>query len=312
MNNAAAWGSDSDFLKVAELLREVFPHPERFTLERIQWSYRDHPLGRTPVGRKFDDTGRQVGNYALVPIRLTNGRRSLMLGLGVDLAVSPSARGSGTFRETVYHSYDEAKRLNFDGILGIANAQSAPRMVKAMGWRHLPSMATKLLLPFSLGRGRSFRDARNALDDDQVVDAVRKIGVDTHNGWHQDWDSSLLAWRLEMPGGSYSLHVLPDCVAISTTDRIAGVPVAVLLKILPFRGVERVNSRRVAARLVRAHLTPFVVYWGRHSRARVVGITLPKRLQPSPLEVVLHLFDEGNATLDLVLDDFELLDLDAY
>ncbi len=312
MNYTAAWGSDSDLLKVAELLREVFPHPERFTLERIQWSYRDHPLGRTPVGRKFDEAGRQVGNYALVPIRLTNGSHSLMLGLGVDLAVSPSARGSGTFRETVYHSYDEAKRLNFDGILGIANAQSAPRMVKAMGWRHLPSMKTKLLFPFSFGHGRSFHDAHRALDDALVSEAVSRIGVDTAFGWHQEWNRELLAWRLDMPGGSYSLHVLSDCIAISTTDRIAGIPVAVLLKIVPFRGVTRVNGRRVAARLVRSHHTPLVVYWGRHSRSRTPGVTLPKRLQPSPLEVVLHLFDEAKADLELHLDDFELLDLDAY
>jgi hypothetical protein len=173
-------------------------------------------------------------------------------------------------------------------------------------------MATKLLFPLSFGRGRSFRDARRALDDKDVAESIRSVGLIAHNGWHQEWNQALLAWRLEMPGGSYSLHVLPDCVAISATDRIAGIKVAVLLKVLPFRTTSRVNGRRVAARLVRFHRTPFVVYWGRHSRLRTLGVILPKRLQPSPLEVVLHLFDADKAHLDLVLDDFELLDLDAY
>lgn len=312
MSTSSEWGTDDDLAKVVQLLREVFPHPEKFTVERLKWSYRDHPLGPAPVGRTFDSSGRQVGNYALIPIRLVNGSRSLMLGLGIDLAVSPSARGTGTFRETVEHSYAEAQRMGFDGILGIANAQSAPRMVKAMGWRHLPSMPTRLLVPASLGRGRSFRDASQGIRDAGIIDALRTARTAVNTGWHQSWDLDLVTWRLEMPGASYALHELPDCIAVSTTDRIAGMPVAVLLKVIPLRESGRVRGSRIAARLARFHRTPLVVYWGRNSRVALRGLRLPKRFQPSPLEVVLHLFDQQKADLELPLDDFELLDLDAY
>lgn len=311
MTDGPTWGSDGDLAAVVELLREVFPDPERFTIERLRWSYRNHPLGPAAVGRDHDRDGRQVGNYALVPLRLTDGRRSLLLGLGIDLAVSPSARGSGAFRHTVETAYAEAKALGMDGILGIANAQSAPRMVKAMGWRHLPSLPTRLVLPVSAGRGRSFDVARVALDDPDVRSALGSVDAVAGPGWGQRWDAILLRWRVEMPMGDYRLHLLPDCVAISTTDKVAGLPVAVLLKVLP-TGADRVRGGRVAARVARSHRTPLVVHWGVNSDLRLPGIRLPKRLQPSPLEVVLHLFDDGALPDDPTLGRFELLDLDAY
>lgn len=310
MGNTGSWGSDDDLRLVADLLKAVFPQPERFTPERLRWGYRDHPLGPAAVGRVHGEGGRQVGNYALIPLRLDDGRTSLRLGLGVDLAVDPDARGSGVFRETIQNAYAEARELGMDGILGIANAQSAPRMVKAMGWRHLPSLPTRLVVPCSRGRGRTFSVAADALADPGVRSALAATSVRPGPRFGQQWDEALLRWRLSMPGGEYRLHLLPDCVAISTGDTVAGLPVAVLLKVLPV-GEGRVRGARVAARLARAHRTPLVVHWGVNSRLRLPGPRLPKRLQPSPLEVVLHLFDDGESP-DPVLDRFELLDLDAY
>jgi GNAT superfamily N-acetyltransferase len=307
-----SWGTDVHLDAVARLLREVFPRPERFTRERLAWAYREHPLGPAAVGRAHDPEGRQIGNYALIPMRLRHGDRSLLLGLGVDLAVSPAARGSGVFRATVEHAYEEGRRLGMDGILGIANAQSAPRMVKAMGWRHLPPLPTRLLVPWGTGSGRSRRLAGSRTTEIAASEDAPEASAAPGDGWHQDWGGDLLSWRLSMPGADYHVHELADCRAVSTTDRVLGVPVAVLLKVLPRPGVTRVNGARLAARLVRHHRTPLVVHWGRHSRLLSHGIRLPRRLQPSPLEVVLHLFDPANAEVDLSLDDFELLDLDAY
>ena len=308
----ASFGTDADLAGVVHLMQEVFPHPERFTIERLAWSYRQHPLGVAAVGRCFDDEAKQIGNYALVPLKLTHGENKIVLGLGVDLAVSPGARGTGTFRTTVSHSYEQAQQQGFAGILGIANAQSAPRMVKALGWKHLPSLTTRLLFAGGFGRGTSAPYTPSLFSTEPFVSAMRKVSFTNENGWQQSWDLDLLQWRLSMPGARYSLHVLDDCIAVSTTDKVLGVPVGVLLKVFALQGVARVNGAAVAMRLVRHHKTPFVVHWGLNPILGGRGVSLPKRLQPSPLEVVLHLFDDSHASLDIRLDSFELLDFDAY
>ncbi len=307
-----SFGSDADLVGVRGLMQEVFPHPERFTVERLAWSYRQHPRGGAAVGRCFDAQEKQIGNYALVPLELSCGTKRILLGLGVDLAVSPSARGTGTFRSTVQDAYDQAQRQGFAGILGIANAQSAPRMVETLGWKHLPSLATRLLFASGFGRGFSAPYTPSLLATEPFHSLLNKLSFSNTVGWQQCWDSDLLRWRLSMPGAQYSLHVLDDCMAVSTTDSVLGVRIAVLLKVFGRSDVASVNGSAVAMRLARHHKTPIVVHWGINPVLSGRGAPLPKRLQPSPLEVVLHVFDESHDSSGIRLDSFELLDFDAY
>ncbi|MSO60247.1 MAG: GNAT family N-acetyltransferase [Ilumatobacteraceae bacterium] len=307
-----SFGTDADLAGVVELMQEVFPHPERFTIERLAWSYRQHPWGKAAVGRCFDAQEKQIGNYALIPLELSYANETVVLGLGVDLAVSPSARGSGTFRTTMQDAYEQAQQQGFAGILGIANAQSAPRMVKALGWKHLPSLATRLLFAFGSGSGSSARYAPSLLATEPFYSALSTLSFRNGDGCQQRWDLDLLEWRLSMPGGKYSLHALDDCIAVSTTDIVMGVRVAVLLKVFAMQGVSSVKGSSVAMRLVRHHKTPIVFHWGINPLLAGRGVPLPKRLQPSPLEVVLHVFDESQDSSDISLDSFELLDFDAY
>ena len=92
------------------------------------------------------------------------------------------------------------------------------------------------------------------------------------------------------------------------------VPVAVLLKVFPRRGAAlplRIPHLVRAAAV--AHRTPFVLYVGWNAHVRVSGITIPRRLQPSPLNVVLKVLDSSRIAADaFVLDTWELLDMDAY
>ena len=64
---------------------------------------------------------------------------------------------------------------------------------------------------------------------------------------------------------------------------------------------------------MRAHRTPLAVYTGWNAHATVRGVTIPHRLQPSPLNVVIKVLDPAAVDAETFhLDTWELLDMDAY
>jgi hypothetical protein len=146
---------DLELQRTAALLNHVFEHSEPLTAESLRWYYDENPAGSAAVGR-VEENGKRLGNYALIPnrFRSTSGEERV-LGLGVDLAVDPDARGSGAFRRTVEDSYERGVAQGFDGILGVANANSAPRMVATLGWRSLASLPVTMIP--AVGRTSGFQ-----------------------------------------------------------------------------------------------------------------------------------------------------------
>ena len=307
--------TDDDLARTASLLNAVFAHEHPLTVDSLRWYYADNPVGPAAVGHVDDDASR-LGNYALVPqvFRSATGETRI-LGVGVDLAVDPAARGGGIFRRTVEDAYDRAIALGHDGILGVANANSAPRMVSTLGWRALDALPVTLLTP--IGSTAGFRSAR--------VDHALLAGSEfaswcgegfasiDHEGFAPVWTPEVLAWRLARPGCSYSIHVSADLVVISTRTKVSGVPFGVILKVLARRTLDApIPGGRLAAVIARSHRTPFVIHWGRTPWVRLRGVHLPQERMPSPLALVLHRHHERFDEASFELSAFEFLDFDAY
>ena len=305
----------------ADLLNLVFAYDPPIGIDQLSWYYRDNPEGFASIGR-VDKVGLQVGNYSLVPTRLESRTQGeLRLGLGVDLATHPQYRGAGTFRRTVEDSYRSGSANGLQGILGVANAQSAPRMVEAMGWRLLPHISARFLVP-----GVRPPTASSYLVDQQFLEGpVLETSLPTPTrppvtGYGTRWTAELLRWRLSRPGANYVLHVHEDVVFVSTSTRLGPFRVAILLKVLPRhtdkKRTVRASSRSLATTLARQHRTPLVLHWGTTPHLRGSGIALPKRFMPSPLELVVYAFtNDGLPHFDqdaLNISAFEFLDFDAY
>ena len=127
------------------------------------------------------------------------------------------------------------------------------------------------------------------------------------------WTADLLRWRLARRRTDYVLHVLDEALLVSTRTRMAGVPIGVLLKVIPRRPPEHpLRSGPLVAAVGEHHRTPFIVHAGTNPAVRLRGIPLPRRLMPSPLEVVLHPLHPGFDADALELGGFEFLDFDAY
>ena len=307
----------SDLRPTADLLNRVFGFDPPIDDDHLAWYYRDNPEGTASVGR-VDDGDRQLGNYSLVPLRFhARTGPDVRLGLGVDLATHPDARGTGAFRRTVEDSYRVGSADGLDGILGVANAQSAPRMTKTMGWRLLPDLRARFLVP----AGRTGPTTSHPVDagflggpvpDEVLPEPILPPG----HGYGTRWTADLLRWRLARPGARYILHVRDDVALVSTVARQGPLRVGVLLKVLPRSADARATVGSVAATLARHHRTPFILHWGVSPHLVGTGVVLPRRLMPSPLSLVLHVFDDaGVPRLDegaLAVTSFEFLDFDAY
>lgn len=299
----------------AALLNEVFGFDPPVGPDDLTWYYDRNPAGVASVGRVEDIDGeRRLGNYALVPLRFRCGDDELTLGLGVDLAVLPEARGAGTFRRTVEDAYARGTADGLDGILGVANAQSAPRMVQTLGWASLPPLPVRLLPPRPARTlPRTHLVDPSFLASGVLEDLLPAQPVLPSGGWAPVWTPEVLRWRLAKPRARYVVHAGDDLVAVSTRTVIRGVPFAVLLKVLPRRPFARpVPSGGVAGALARHHRTPFVVHWGANAHLRIRGVPLPRERMPSPLELVTYAFTPRLDAAGLRFATFEFLDFDAY
>jgi hypothetical protein len=110
------------------------------------------------------------------------------------------------------------------------------------------------------------------------------------------------------------VHASDELVSVSTRDSRFGVRAAVILKLLP-RGVPAgtpLSPRRMIGAVCRFHRAPYAVYAGFNRHVPVRGLQPPRRLQPSPLHLILRELDPAVDRDALVLDTFEFLDFDAY
>ena len=303
---------DAELQRTATLLNHVFEHADPLTVASLRWYYDENPAGEAAVGRVEED-GKRLGNYALIPNRYRSiAGEERVLGVGVDLAVDPDARGSGAFRRTVEDSYARGTSMGFDGILGVANANSAPRMVATLGWRSLAALPVTMIP--AVGSTKGFRSTEITTETIDVVDSLvdDEFPRSSTSGFAPIWTTELLRWRLQRPGHSYSVHVSDDLVVVSTRTHVAKLPFGVILGVLSRRDVPRVPVGRVAAVVGRHHKAPFVIHWGRSPALRMRGVPLPQKLMPSPLSLVLHPFVSDFNRDTFELGEFGFLDFDAY
>jgi GNAT superfamily N-acetyltransferase len=305
----------AELARAAALLNEVFEPSSPLTAASLAWFYDDNPVGPAAVGRVEED-GRRLGNYALVPQEFVDpGGTRRRLGIGIDLAVHPDARGSGAFRRTVEDAYSRAIAGGIDGILGVANANSAPRMVATLGWRSLEPLPVTLCPPTARPERLEDLQVTDHLLDGPEFERITSGGfpLPAVPGFAPVWTADVLRWRLRRPGASYWLHVSDRLLVVSTRTHMAGLPFAVVLKVLPRRQLDQlVPMTGIASAVGRFHRTPLVVHWGRNPWLRISGVRLPQARMPSPLSLVLHSLSDSFVPASLSLAAFEFLDFDAY
>jgi hypothetical protein len=306
----------SEYAATSELLAAHLNAKRFGKPEFLDWFYGANPRGRAIVEDIFDDTGRCIGHYGVLPTTFRTRAGTTPFIFTSNVATDPGTRRKGLFREMAERIYPRAAATGAPGLAGTTNAASSVIVVTKFGWTSLGSMPAVAALPGMPPRG--IRDVR--------VDAAFLAGRELDHlaadldwvpvrDWVQSWTPDFLRWRLSNPDAAYVLHVGPDALAISTKDHgPAGIPAAVLTKVLPRPGATLpVKAGAYVTAACRAHRAPVCVYGGWNAHVTVRGVPIPARFRPSPLVVVFKSFDEERApSPQFRLDTYEFLDIDVY
>jgi hypothetical protein len=294
-----------------ELLQAELP-AARYVDERyLQWLYDENPYGPA-IQRGVDEDGVRVAHYALVPQRYRGPHGVVPAAFSLHAVVRSGTQRKGYFQTIGAEIYEEASEAGWQLSTGVCNDKSIGAVTKYMGWKTPGPLPVRLCVPLHTGKGVASHPVDAALLDSDRFDALT-AGLDDFpvQQWTNSYTTEYLRWRLACPTTRFALHTTDDLVAVTTTDTRFGVRAAVLLKLLR-RGDAEARPEPVIAAACRFHRAPYAVYAGFNARVTVRGIQPPRKLQPSPLHLILRSLSPAVDQASLAVDTFEFLDMDAY
>jgi GNAT superfamily N-acetyltransferase len=299
-------------LLVATLDAERFGHPDY-----LRWFYRENPRGQVIAENEDGDDGERLAHYAVIPTIYRTPAGPTPFIFSTNVATSPTVRRGGLFRGMAERLYERARATGAPGMVGVGNDESTVVVVERFGWTSLGPLPVHVCLPRPTPRTTVDSrpvDARLLADPwfEQVAADLDWVPV---RDWVQSWTPDFLRWRLSRPDGGYVLHVTRDAVAVSVLAHARlRVRAAVLLKVFPRPGTALpLSAAPFVTAVCRYHRAPICVYAGFNAHVRLRGISPPRRVLPSPLNLVFKGLDESRArSASFRLDTFEFLDMDAY
>ncbi len=303
-----------DLRASTELLDAELPDPRFADEAYLRWLYEENPHGRA-IQRSIDDGGVRVAHYAVIPQEYRDARGPVPCVFSLNAVVRSGTQRKGYFTTIGLEIYEEAAARGHRFVVGVANDKSVGAVVKYMGWRLWGPMPVRVVAPLGI-RAREITHhpvTPGFLDSAAFVAFAADLDALPARNPANRWTPEYLRWRLSCPHTSYVVHASPDLVAVSTRSTGFGIPAAVVLKLLPRgRPPARSSARRMIAAICRHHRAPYAVYAGFNAHVKVHGVRPPRRLQPSPLNLILRALAADVDQDALVLDTFEFLDLDAY
>ena len=329
---------DATNLLRAELPDDRLAHDTAY----LRWCYRANPGGGAIERYHYidGDDGEPllVAHYLHLKRRYIGPAGEYTDGGWSMHAVTRSGhQRSRHFVRLAHEIIAEAAAGGLSFVVGVANDKSVGSAVKYIGFRNIGPLPVRVIAPFA-GRGAGM--ARRMTHVEATEDwlhsaefAAFAARIDHHSpqGWSTDWHPEVLRWRLSCPFTRYWVHIADDLALVTTRTVYARLPVTVVLKIFPLLKTDSSHRPSLplnagpstkpspplnAGRAIRAvtvkQRSAFAVYAGFNASVRVGGIAPPRRLQPSPLNLVIRSYGTSIDQEGLKLDTFEFLDMDAY
>jgi GNAT superfamily N-acetyltransferase len=266
------------------LFTACFPMTDKFTPRYLEWLYVANPDGRA-VGYDAWDGERLAAHYVCIPARAWVEGREVPVLLSLNTATHPDYQGKGLFTKLASMTFEAGASQGFDGVYGVANANSTPGFVRKLGFQLVRPLEARI------GVG-SLRHAPKAAPD--ALSFERK------------WSADALRWRCANPhnpvfmrngGGKLRFHAaasghkLPAYAELDAGELMlpapAGAPMLSPLRLFIGLAPDASSS-----------------YWNYAS--------IPMRLRPSPLNLIYRSFAPRVSALDPSRIAFSFLDFDAY
>lgn len=259
----------------AGLLARVFANPGRYTPEYLRWQYYANPDGDILGYDAFDArTGAIAAHYVVQPLKARLFGETLKGVLSLNTATAPDHQGRGLFVRLAKMTYELAASCGYSFVIGVANANSTPGFTRKLGFQ----LVTPLDAFIGLGRPLG--------SDDRDLDFKRI------------WSPEARRWRMSRPGAQYWIsHGQPFARAEQPGFRAC---------LSTTREWGTASGEGVFAPLtVSIGLRPHRTWSG-------LRIPVPKRLRPSPLNLIFLPLTNSLASLPASRVAFEAIDFDAY
>jgi GNAT superfamily N-acetyltransferase len=266
------------------LFAACFPGAARFTPRYLDWLYLANPDGAA-LGYDAWDGARLAAHYVCVPARAwVEGRLAPVL-LSLNTATHPDYQGKGLFTRLAAMTYEAGAARGFDGVYGVANANSTPGFVRKLGFQLVRPLEARI----GLGRLRH-----------------RPAPAAAGLSFARSWSEQALAWRCANPHNPVcsrqrgALRQFHAAAFGATLPAYAELPAATAAIAAPAKAPP-LSPLRLFIGLVPDATSNFRNY------ARI-----PMRLRPSPLNLIYRSLVPRVAALDPARIAFSFLDFDAY
>ncbi|MBQ5950382.1 GNAT family N-acetyltransferase [Massilia sp. ST3] len=278
---------DPDTLaRYSALFTACFPDSGKFTPGYLAWLYVANPDGAA-VGFDAWDGERLAAHYVCIPARAwVEGREAPVL-LSLNTATHPDYQGKGLFTRLAAMTFDAGIAAGFDGVYGVANANSTPGFVRKLG--------------FQLVRPLEARIGLGALRHGPKAPA-RELSFE------RSWSAEALAWRCANPHNPVARHGSGKRAQFHAAAFGQALPAYAELEAEFEADLQAGTTTRRAPSPLRLFigLAPDASsrYWNYAS--------IPMRLRPSPLNLIYRSFVPRVSALDPARIQFTFLDFDAY
>lgn len=278
--------SDEGIDETCKLLREVFPDAHHLTSAYLKSLYFGNPLGETWGLCCFDDDGKLVGHTIMIPIKARIFGEEEMGIWPFQLATHPKARMKGLFRSLILTAFQQAADRGFTFLSGVGNRNSTPIFVKLYG----PPTAVC------------------ALDAKIGIGPVPESKEMPDCNYRRIWDDpALLRWRLgHRTGAPYRVrwrgdtgHLFADTGRYGVQAEIGAFARDRLPPDLP-----ELESRNPLRLWIGSDPT--------RDWSKSLYFEVPKRLRPSPLNLLWIDVSGQSRCISPDKVQFELISFDAY
>ena len=269
--------------RYGELFTACFPATGKFTPAYLEWLYVANPDGPA-VGFDAWDGERLAAHYVCVPARAWVEGQEVPVLLSLNTATHPDYQGQGLFTKLAAMTYEAGAAQGFDGVYGVANANSTPGFVRKLGFQLVRPLEARIGLG---GLHHGPKPAARALS------------------FERSWSDAALRWRCANPhnpvsaragGGKLRFHAPAEGNKLPAYAELdAAVP-----GFAP-RAVAPLSPLRLFIGLAPDAASN---YWNYAS--------IPMRLRPSPLNLIYRSFVARVDRLDPARIAFSFLDFDAY
>jgi GNAT superfamily N-acetyltransferase len=276
-------GFDAQALaEYSALFAACFPNTNRFTPDYIAWLYVQNPDGNA-FGFDAREDGVLAAHYVCIPAQAYIDGRVVRVLLSLNTATHPRFQGKGLFTKLAAMTYEAAGAAGFEGIYGVANANSTPGFIRKLGFQ--------LVRPLEalVGVGRI-----GAVDDQTRPRAFERV-----------WTTQALEWRCASPYNPVSCQRRGDTWQFNS--RAFGPWVHAY--------AELALSADMVRTVGNAPSSPLKLYIGlMPDDVKRSGsyASIPQRFRPSPLNLIYRSLASPGSQIDQAGINFSFLDFDAY